>query len=81
MFAQLTENDYKSPPPGEGELSEVQVDAILNMRLRSLRRLEELELRKRERSTNLQAGVGRPSGPSWKTKVASGRPSPTNCGT
>ena len=40
----MDEKDYVSPPPGEGELSEVQVDAILNMRLRSLRRLEELEL-------------------------------------
>jgi len=39
-----SEADYASPPPGEGELSETQVDAILNMRLRSLRRLEELEL-------------------------------------
>ncbi|NNE54167.1 MAG: DNA topoisomerase IV subunit A [Sulfitobacter sp.] len=38
------EKDYVSPAPGEGELSDVQVDAILNMRLRSLRRLEELEL-------------------------------------
>ena len=38
------EDDYVAPPPGEGELSEVQADAILNMRLRSLRRLEELEL-------------------------------------
>ncbi len=49
----MSEADYKSPPPGEGELSEIQVDAILNMRLRSLRRLEELEL-KRERD-ELQA--------------------------
>ena len=40
-----SEKDYKTPAPGEGELTEVQVDAILNMRLRSLRRLEELELR------------------------------------
>ena len=39
------ESDYVSPPPGDGELSEVQADAILNMRLRSLRRLEEMELR------------------------------------
>ncbi len=39
-----SEADYVSPAPGEGELSEVQVDAILNMRLRSLRRLEEIEL-------------------------------------
>ena len=38
------EADYVSPKPGEGELSEVQVEAILNMRLRSLRRLEEMEL-------------------------------------
>ena len=48
-----SEVDYVSPPEGDGELSEVQVDAILNMRLRSLRRLEELEL-KRERD-ELQA--------------------------
>ncbi|MEO9780007.1 MAG: DNA topoisomerase IV subunit A [Sedimentitalea sp.] len=40
-----SESDYQSPPVGEGELSEVQVEAILNMRLRSLRRLEEMELR------------------------------------
>ncbi|MCP5037237.1 MAG: DNA topoisomerase IV subunit A [Rhodobacteraceae bacterium] len=39
-----SESDYTSPKPGEGELSEVQAEAILNMRLRSLRRLEELEL-------------------------------------
>ncbi len=41
-----SEADYVSPPEGEGELTEVQVDAILNMRLRSLRRLEEMELRR-----------------------------------
>ncbi|MDX2482145.1 MAG: DNA topoisomerase IV subunit A [Pseudodonghicola sp.] len=40
----ISEKDYVSPAPGEGELSEVQAEAILNMRLRSLRRLEELEL-------------------------------------
>ncbi|MGR3636656.1 MAG: DNA topoisomerase IV subunit A [Shimia sp.] len=41
-----SEGDYTSPLPttGEGELTEVQAEAILNMRLRSLRRLEELEL-------------------------------------
>jgi topoisomerase-4 subunit A len=41
-----SEADYRSPLPstGEGELSEVQAEAILNMRLRSLRRLEEIEL-------------------------------------
>jgi topoisomerase-4 subunit A len=44
----MDEADYVSPPPGPGELSEVQAEAILNMRLRSLRRLEEMEL-KRER--------------------------------
>ncbi|MGQ0611803.1 MAG: DNA topoisomerase IV subunit A [Paracoccaceae bacterium] len=41
----LSERDYVPPRPGEGELTEVQAEAILNMRLRSLRRLEELELR------------------------------------
>ncbi|MDP4031538.1 MAG: DNA topoisomerase IV subunit A [Pseudorhodobacter sp.] len=40
----MTEKDYVSPPAGIGELSELQVEAILNMRLRSLRRLEEIEL-------------------------------------
>ena len=40
----MSEADYVSPAPGEGELSEVQAEAILNMRLRSLRRLEEIEL-------------------------------------
>ncbi|MEM8732018.1 MAG: DNA topoisomerase IV subunit A [Pseudomonadota bacterium] len=39
-----SEADYQTPPPGEGELSDVQTEAILNMRLRSLRRLEEMEL-------------------------------------
>ncbi|MDC0738413.1 DNA topoisomerase IV subunit A [Cognatishimia sp. SS12] len=40
------EKDYQSPLPAksEGELTEVQAEAILNMRLRSLRRLEEMEL-------------------------------------
>ncbi|MBJ3763578.1 DNA topoisomerase IV subunit A [Maribius pontilimi] len=44
------ETDYVSPLPGTDEidLSDVQAEAILNMRLRALRRLEELEL-KRER--------------------------------
>ncbi len=41
----VSEKDYVSPAPGEGELTEVQAEAILNMRLRSLRRLEEMELR------------------------------------
>jgi topoisomerase-4 subunit A len=44
----LSEADYVAPPPGDAEdggLSEVQAEAILNMRLRSLRRLEEIELR------------------------------------
>ena len=46
-FARATsEKDYVPPAPGEGELSELQAESILNMRLRSLRRLEEIELRK-----------------------------------
>ncbi|MCC5967931.1 MAG: DNA topoisomerase IV subunit A [Natronohydrobacter sp.] len=41
-----SEKDYVPPAPGEGELTELQAESILNMRLRSLRRLEEIELRK-----------------------------------
>ncbi|MEP3632253.1 MAG: DNA topoisomerase IV subunit A [Shimia thalassica] len=55
-----TERDYVSPLPakGEGELSEVQAEAILNMRLRSLRRLEELELiRERDALMDERAGL------------------------
>jgi topoisomerase-4 subunit A len=43
----MSEGDYVSPlalPHSAEGLSEVQVEAILNMRLRSLRRLEEMEL-------------------------------------
>jgi topoisomerase-4 subunit A len=41
-----SERDYVPPAAGEGELTEAQAEAILNMRLRSLRRLEEMELRR-----------------------------------
>jgi len=51
------EADYVSPPKGEGELTDVQVDAILNMRLRSLRRLEEMELM-REQAALLEERAG-----------------------
>ncbi len=50
-----SERDYVSPLPAADDdptLSEVQAEAILNMRLRSLRKLEELELR-RERDALL----------------------------
>ena len=40
----MSEEDYVPPKPGVGELSDVQAEAILNMRLRSLRKLEEMEL-------------------------------------
>ncbi len=40
----MSEKDYVPPVPGKGTLTEVQTDAILNMRLRSLRKLEEMEL-------------------------------------
>jgi topoisomerase-4 subunit A len=39
-----SEKDYRPPAKGEGELTDNQAEAILNMRLRSLRRLEEMEL-------------------------------------
>ncbi|MGY6695483.1 MAG: DNA topoisomerase IV subunit A [Roseinatronobacter sp.] len=48
-----SEKDYQPPASGDGELTEIQAEAILNMRLRSLRRLEELELR-REREDLLK---------------------------
>ena len=53
------EKDYVSPLPakGEGELTEVQAEAILNMRLRSLRRLEEMELN-RERDALMEERAG-----------------------
>jgi len=48
------ELDYKRPDISfEGELNEAQTEAILNMRLRSLRRLEEVELVK-ERDTLME---------------------------
>ncbi|MEO0774525.1 MAG: DNA topoisomerase IV subunit A, partial [Pseudomonadota bacterium] len=54
------ESDYKTPPPG-GEadgLTEVQTEAILNMRLRSLRRLEEMELvNERDKLMEERAGL------------------------
>ncbi|MCP4822041.1 MAG: DNA topoisomerase IV subunit A, partial [Shimia sp.] len=55
-----SESDYVSPLPakGAGELTEVQAEAILNMRLRSLRRLEELELiRERDALMAERAGL------------------------
>ncbi|WP_296762101.1 DNA topoisomerase IV subunit A [Sediminimonas sp.] len=54
-----SEADYVSPLPadGEGELSELQAESILNMRLRSLRRLEEIELN-RERDALIEERAG-----------------------
>ena len=53
-----SEKDYVSPGSGEGELTEVQAEAILNMRLRSLRRLEEMELiRERDALMEERAGL------------------------
>ncbi len=52
------EKDYQSPPAAtEESLTDVQADAILNMRLRSLRRLEELELL-REQSALMEERAG-----------------------
>jgi len=50
----MSEADYVSPAPGDGELSEVQAEAILNMRLRSLRRLEELELMREQEALMIE---------------------------
>ncbi|SHH92793.1 DNA topoisomerase IV subunit A [Marivita hallyeonensis] len=54
------EADYVSPPASDGEfgLTEVQTEAILNMRLRSLRKLEEMELvSERDRLMEERAGL------------------------
>ncbi len=48
---------YVTPLPGAGGLTDVQAEAILNMRLRSLRRLEELELL-REQSALMEERAG-----------------------
>jgi topoisomerase-4 subunit A len=54
----MSEADYKGPNiEDEGELTEVQAEAILNMRLRSLRRLEEIEL-VRERDALMEERAG-----------------------
>ncbi|UWQ11328.1 DNA topoisomerase IV subunit A [Aliiroseovarius crassostreae] len=54
----MSEADYVPPAPGEGELTEVQAEAILNMRLRSLRRLEEVELvKERDKLMEERAGL------------------------
>ncbi len=55
----MTEADYVAPRvlTGEPTLSEVQAEAILNMRLRSLRRLEEIELQ-RERDALMAERAG-----------------------
>ena len=53
-----SEKDYVPPAGENGSLTEVQADAILNMRLRSLRRLEEMELiRERDALMAERAGL------------------------
>ncbi len=59
----MDEGDYVTPAVGTGSLSEVQAEAILNMRLRSLRKLEEIELTRerdalREERSGLEALLG-----------------------
>ena len=58
-FARATsEKDYRGPAKGEGELTEAQAEAILNIRLRALRRLEEIELTaERDRLTSEREGI------------------------
>ena len=74
------EKDYKTPSHrARASLSEIQVDAILNMRLRSFAASGRTGTEARAR--RIAGRMGRPSGPVWKTKVASGRPSPISCGT
>ncbi|WP_298430427.1 DNA topoisomerase IV subunit A [uncultured Jannaschia sp.] len=53
------EGDYRSPLPSDGQasLTDVQAEAILNMRLRALRRLEEMALLK-ERDALMEERAG-----------------------
>lgn len=54
----MSEKDYVGPAAGIGELTDLQAESILNMRLRSLRRLEEIELtRERDELTKERAGL------------------------
>lgn len=54
----MSEKDYVPPAPSAGTLTELQADSILNMRLRSLRRLEEMELiRERDALQAERAGL------------------------
>ena len=54
----MSEKDYVAPAKGDGELSDLQAESILNMRLRSLRRLEEMELlRERDALMKERAGL------------------------
>jgi len=53
-----SEKDYRPPATGQGLLTGAQAEAILNMRLRSLRRLEEIELNaERAALTKERAGL------------------------
>jgi topoisomerase-4 subunit A len=55
----LSEKDYVPPPvrgeDAEGELTEAQAEAILNMRLRSLRKLEEIEITRENKALSEEA--------------------------
>ena len=53
----ISEHYYIEPDKSRpGELTEIQVEAILNMRLRSLRRLEEMELRRERDALKSERG-------------------------
>jgi topoisomerase-4 subunit A len=69
-----SEADYVTPPPGDGRTDEVQAEAILNMRLRSLRRLEEMELL-RERDALMEENA-RISRICWPMMACNGTASP-----
>ncbi len=69
-----TEDEPKPVLMKTFKLSDVQAEAILNMRLRNLRKLEEMEIRGRRRSC---APSARRSRPSSAPRRSSGRRSPT----
>ena len=80
-------DDPKAEMMARWELTEVQAEAILNMRLRALRRLEEIEIRKEldalaaeESATHGTAGE-RATGNGARSPRRSGRPAPSSAAT
>ena len=77
MCARWTRSDYVPPAPGEGELTEVQAEAILNMRLRSLAPAGRDGAAARARRAD--GRTRRARGSAGQRRAAMGDASPTSC--